>query len=320
MAGRFDIIQGGGAEDVNGIDKRRRARLHSLCARAVAALKGRPAEASTVAVVVLAEGASAPAAVMQLHAATDAAALAAELDETIGDDAAMSRATSYRVLVQDGDETTQTLSVRVRAESRHMLDGHLRGAGETAEGAALRQLMRHNEEQARIFMGALERMTSIEEKRQARVLERLERLEAEREAVETKSVERLRLELELMSQARRDEMQARAVEQLLPVLGPATARLAGAAVRAFTAGAAEAPAQKEPPRKADSEPKIQGDGAAPELAHAPPPSADGARLLDIVRTLDPDAVEALAGWLEATGRDADARELRRIAAARKDEQ
>lgn len=323
-AQRFGLLDGG-RDDGAAVDKRRRARLVALCSRAVASVKARGDGGPVVSLVLIADGSNAPASVVPVHAATDAAALGEELDETIADDAALSKATAYRVLVQEGDETTHTLSVRVRAESRHTLDAHLRGQGESTEAAVVRQLMRHNEEQARLFLGMFERIAAVDEKRQARVLERLERLEVERESVENKSVERLKLELELHQAARRAEMQDDALRQVMPLLMPAAARLAGHAARALAGdnapAAQTAPAQKEQPRKADLALTNKG-GSANELDGRTPPIGsspdDGGRLLGIVKGLDPDAVEALAGWLTATGREDDARDLRRIAAERKD--
>lgn len=321
-AQRFGLLDGGRVDDGAAVDKRRRARLVALCSRAVASVKARGDGGPPVSLVLIADGSNAPASVVPVHAATDAAALGEELDETIADDAALSKATAYRVLVQEGDETTHTLSVRVRAESRHTLDAHLRGQGESTEAAVVRQLMRHNEEQARLFLGMFERIAAVDEKRQARVLERLERLEVERESVENKSVERLKLELQLHQAARRAEMQDDALRQVMPLLMPAAARLAGHAARALAGeNAPTAPAQKEQPRKADLAPTNKG-GSVSELVQGTPPNGaspeDGGRLLSIVKGLDPDAVEALAGWLTATGREDDARDLRRIAAERKD--
>lgn len=287
-----------GGRDDEASDKRRRSRLTSLIRRALTLANPRPDS-----LVIVAEGSSSPSAVLPLRQDTDADALALEVDETIADDAAMSRATAYRVVVQAGEETTATLVVRVRGEQRHSMDTHLRAPSESTEAAVVRQLMRHNEEQARLFLTSFEKLAALEEKRTARMAERLERLEQEHAANEEKSVQRMRLEMEMQREARTSERRAAIEEQAARALLPVLPRLAGSVVRALGP---------------ESESSPKGGGASASSPAAPPPkgegtATDGARLLEVVTSLDPEAVDALAGWLEAVGRASDAADLRRIA-------
>lgn len=250
-------------------ERARRARVLAFLRRAVQVGGG-----DTVCVV--AEGSPEPVVLLPMGGEGDTPErLADEVCSAVSDDAAASRVGRYRVLVQRGDETLGTLSVRVRSDAAdHPLDASLRRAGETAQDSIIRQLMRHQEGFVRLMLERDARRADAEARREDRIAARLEELERRAAEGADRRVELLRVEHELardLAAAERQDLMAR---EAVRHLAPAAAQLAATVTRRLGAGAA----------------------SAPQLAPGPA-DEHAARTLAVLRALPADAVEALAAFV-----------------------
>lgn len=260
-------------------ERARRARVLAFVRRALAVGGGDV-------VVVLAEGSTEPVVLLPLGGELDTPErIADEITSAVGDDAAASRVGRYRVCIQRGDETLGTLSLRVRADATdHPLDAQLRRAGESAQDALIRQLMRHQESFVRLVMDRDLRRAEADARREDRIAARLEDLERRAAEGADRRVELLRVEHELardLANAERQDMLAR---EAVRALGPAAAQLGATVARRLGAG---------------------GAPSRPAAPAAPPDAADhAARTLAVLRGLPPDAVEALAGFVAPADADA----------------
>lgn len=341
VAGRGLRVHVGGAAELSGevvsdAGGRRLARVRNL----VRQVLGAP---EAVEVVVMADGDRQPCLTLRLPARRptgdelDGAALelAQQVAEAIEDDASMSRATLYKVLVQDEDGGTLThIGLRVgRDGHRGGLDAQLRQPSETEAAAVLRQLMRHHEVTARMYQEGMERSTMMVDRFLGRIESRLQRLEETRETVEQKSVERMRLEAELARELGQHDRRARMEGEAFAMLRPLMPIFAAKVAAAVGGGKPEAPARAPRDTSSSTRPASSRDASGPaapadpwaEVARAAAAAgesaatgdSDDAAVVAAIQRLDPATVEALSAFLAGEGMTESAAAVRRIA-TRKD--
>lgn len=254
---------------------RHAARIRSLLLRAMA---GGEADA----VALLAEGSTEPVALVPMPGDEESAT---RLAEDLADAARDEGAPSCRVVVQRGDATLATLTLRARAVVSSPVDESLRRPGEPQAEALLRQLMRHQEGLMRLLVDRDVKRADAEGRREAALLDRVAQLEAQAAAQVGHRIELMRTEAQLareMADAdRRDQLERETLRLLVPA--------AGRLVQRFTAPAA-LPA---PPGPTQAEPE------------------PGTKLAAIVAKMDSAQVDALAAFLPP----AEADELRAAHAA-----
>lgn len=217
-------------DDASPSARARALRIGAVIRRAVAG-------AGCDSVAVVAEGASSPLIVVRLDAEASQAELASvtqEVSEAIEADAELSRASTYRIVCQHGEETVGTLDLRVRADHSPTDVGlDLRRPHESMADALARQAMRHSEGLMRMFVeGEIRRSEAM-----ARILDRqaqrLEVLEARASEQADRRASDLRAELELLERTseitRRDRLQ----EEGLKLLGPAVPALVNRALKKY---------------------------------------------------------------------------------------
>lgn len=276
-----------------------RMRLRSFLTRARAG-------APSCSVAIISEGESQPLHVLELSSAAPTEELTDELLSVMLEDSSLSGATSYRVVIQNADgssEVTTILRVAPAKDHRHPMDANLRTVGESAEAALTRQLMRHLEATQRLMVESSERRAAAEMRAFERMADRLELIESKRDAIEARNVEAIReearLDLERMTEERKQQRIDTALKQLTPALPRLLASLARATVGA-------------PEPESTNRPDVQPVKAAPAITAGQTAQADDARtVLAVFASMPPDARETMLDFLEAT-QPAEAKLLREV--------
>jgi hypothetical protein len=276
-----------------------RMRLRSFLTRARAG-------APSCSVAIISEGESQPLHVLELSSAAPTDELTDELLSVMLEDSSLSGATSYRVVIQNADgssEVTTILRVAPAKDHRHPMDANLRTVGESAEAALTRQLMRHLEATQRLMVESSERRSQAEIRAFERMADRLELIESKRDAIEARNVEAIREEARLDLERMTEERKQQRIDQALKQLMPALPRLLASVARATVGGA-------EP--ESTNRPEVQPVKAAPAITGGQTAQADDARtVLAVFASMPPDARETMLDFLEAT-QPAEAKLLREV--------